>query len=125
MRSRAGAGGIGKPLAEQGDCSVIAEARVRIDEFRLLVSRTAWLIHTVGARRAATENSPSKIAVQPTAQWVIEHAIQIYGAGGLTHDSSPGHVVRPGAFTALRGWPEEVHRMVFARQQLKKRYRAS
>jgi acyl-CoA dehydrogenase len=116
----------GKPLAEQGDVQrIIAEARVRIDQLRLLVLQTAWLIDTVGARRAATEISEIKIAVPPTAQWVIEHAIQIHGAGGLTHDFPLAMLFAQARSLRFADGPEEVHRMVLARQQLKKRYRAS
>ena len=116
----------GKPLAEQGDVQrIIAEARVRIDQLRLLVLRTAWLIDTVGARRAATEISEIKIAVPPTAQWVIEQAIQIHGAGGLTHDFPLAMLFAQARSLRFADGPEEVHRMVLARQQLKKRYRAS
>jgi len=116
----------GKPLAEQGDVQrIIAEARVRIDQLRLLVLRTAWLIDTVGARRAATEISEIKIAVPPTAQWVIEQAIQIHGAGGLTHDFPLAMLFAQARSLRFADGPEEVHRMVLARQQLKKRHRAS
>ena len=116
----------GKPLAEQGDVQrIIAEARVRIDQLRLLVLQTAWLIDTVGARRAATEISEIKIAVPPTAQWVIEYAIQIHGAGGLTHDFPLAMLFAQARSLRFADGPEEVHRMVLARQQLKKRYRAS
>jgi acyl-CoA dehydrogenase len=91
----------------------------------LLVLRTAWLIDTVGARRAATEISEIKIAVPPTAQWVIEQAIQIHGAGGLTHDFPLAMLFAQARSLRFADGPEEVHRMVLARQQLKKRYRAS
>jgi acyl-CoA dehydrogenase len=116
----------GKPLAEQSDVQrIIAEARVQIDQLRLLVLRTAWLIDTVGARRAATEVSEIKIAAPPTAQWVIEQAIQIHGAGGLTHDFPLAMLFAQARSLRFADGPEEVHRMVLARQQLKKRHRAS
>jgi acyl-CoA dehydrogenase len=115
----------GKPLAEQGDVQrIIAEARVRIDQLRLLVLRAAWLIDTVGARQAATEISEIKIAAPPTAQWVIDQAIQIHGAGGLTHDFPLAMLFAQARSLRFADGPEEVHRMVLARQQLK-RYRAS
>ncbi len=77
------------------------------------------------ARRAATEISEIKIAVPPTAQRVIEHAIQIHGADGLTHDFPLAMLFAQARSLRFADGPEEVHRMVLARQQLKKRYRAS
>jgi acyl-CoA dehydrogenase len=113
----------GKPLADQGDVQrIIAEARVRIDQLRLLVLRTAWLIDTVGAKGAATEISEIKIAGPPTAQWVIDQAIQIHGAGGLTDDFPLAMLFAQARSLRFADGPEEVHRMVLARQQLK-RYR--
>jgi acyl-CoA dehydrogenase len=111
----------GKPLAENADVQrIIAEARVRIDQLRQLVLRTAWLIDIHGAKGAATEISEIKIAAPPTAQWVIEQAIQIHGAGGLTHDFPLAMLFAQARSLRFADGPEEVHRMVLARQQLKR-----
>jgi acyl-CoA dehydrogenase len=111
----------GKPLAENADVQrIIAEARVRIDQLRLLVLRTAWLIDTVGARGAATEISEIKIAAPPTAQWVIEQAIQIHGAAGLTHDFPLAMLFAQARSLRFADGPEEVHRTVLARRELKR-----
>ena len=114
----------GRPLADNADVQrVIADARVRIDQLRLLVLRTAWLIDTVGAKGAATEISEIKIAAPPTAEWVINQAIQLHGAGGLTHDYPLAMLFAQARSLRFADGPEEVHRMVLARRQLK-RYRA-
>ena len=77
----------GKPLADNGDVQrIIADSRVQLDQLRLLVLRTAWLIDTVGAKQAATEISEIKICVPSVAQEIIDRSIQIHGAAGLTSD---------------------------------------
>ncbi|BBZ01747.1 acyl-CoA dehydrogenase [Mycolicibacterium chitae] len=111
----------GAPLSQNADVQrVIANARVNIDLVRTLVLRTAWLIDTVGAKGAATEISAIKIAAPRMAQDVIDDAIQLHGAGGLTDDYPLAAL-----FTTARGMrfadgPEEVHRMVLARRELKR-----
>lgn len=111
----------GAPLSQNADVQrVIANARVNIDLVRTLVLRTAWLIDTVGAKGAATEISAIKIAAPRMAQDVIDDAIQMHGAGGLTDDYPLAAL-----FTVARGMrfadgPEEVHRMVLARRELKR-----
>jgi acyl-CoA dehydrogenase len=111
----------GAPLSQNADVQrVIANARVNIDLVRTLVLRTAWLIDTVGAKGAATEISAIKIAAPRMAQDVLDDAIQLHGAGGLTDDYPLAAL-----FTTARGMrfadgPEEVHRMVLARRELKR-----
>ncbi len=111
----------GAPLSQNADVQrVIANARVNIDLVRTLVLRTAWLIDTVGAKGATTEISAIKIAAPRMAQDVIDDAIQLHGAGGLTDDYPLAAL-----FTTARGMrfadgPEEVHRMVLARRELKR-----
>ena len=73
----------GRPLAEQGVIGEwIAEARVRIEQARLLVLKTAWLMDTVGNKGAHTEIQAIKIATPAMAEWVLDKAIQAHGAGG-------------------------------------------
>lgn len=111
----------GRPLADNADVQrIIAQARVRIDQLRLLVLRTAWLIDTVGAKGAATEISEIKIAAPPAAQWVIEQAIQLHGAAGLTHDFPLAALFAHARAMRFADGPEQVHRMVLARRELKR-----
>ena len=78
----------GKPLAEQGVVQDwIAESRVRIEQARLLVLKTAWLMDTVGNKGAHTEIQAIKIAVPSMAEWVIDKAIQAHGAAGVSQDT--------------------------------------
>src|SRR5262249_38083835 len=80
-------GAFGRPLAQQGVIGEwIAESRVRIEQARLLVLKTAWLMDTVGNRGAHTEIQAIKIAVPAMAEWIIDKAIQAHGAGGVSQD---------------------------------------
>jgi acyl-CoA dehydrogenase len=111
----------GGPLAENADVQrVIANARVNIDLVRTLVLRTAWLIDTVGAKGAATEISAIKIAAPQMAQTVIDDAIQIHGGGGLTDDYPLASFFAYARGMRFADGPEEVHRMVLARRELKR-----
>jgi acyl-CoA dehydrogenase len=109
----------GKTLAEHGSVLAdIADARVRIDQLRQLILRTAWLIDTVGARKAATEISEIKIAAPAVAEWVIERAIQVHGAAGLTTDFPLAGLWAQARGLRFADGPEEVHRMVLGRREV-------
>jgi acyl-CoA dehydrogenase len=111
----------GAPLAEQGVVrDWIAEARVRVEQARLLVLKTAWLMDTVGNRGAHTEIQAIKIAVPETAEWVIDRAIQAHGAAGVSQDTPlAGLWVRARALRLADG-PDEVHRQSLARRELRR-----
>ena len=77
----------GKPLADQGVIRAwIAEARVRIEQLRLLVLKTAWLMDTAGNKGAHTEIQAIKIATPEAVEWILDKAIQVHGAGGVSQD---------------------------------------
>ena len=77
----------GKPIAQQGVVQDwIAESRVRIEQLRLLVLKTAWLMDTVGNRGAHTEIQIIKIATPRDVEWILDKAIQAHGAGGRHQD---------------------------------------
>jgi len=111
----------GKPLAENGDVQrIIADSRVQLDQLRLLVLRTAWLIDTVGAKQAATEISEIKICVPSAAQEIIDRSIQIHGAAGLTGDFPLAMLFAQARGLRFADGPEEVHRAVLAKRELKR-----
>jgi acyl-CoA dehydrogenase len=113
----------GRPLAEQGVIQEwVAEARVRIEQLRLLVLRAAWLIDTVGAREARTQISAIKIAAPQTAEWVIDRAMQAHGSGGLSQDFPLASLHAQARSLRFIDGPDEVHRMVVGRRELA-RYR--
>jgi acyl-CoA dehydrogenase len=110
----------GKPLAAQGVIQEwIAESRVRIEQARLLVLKTAWLMDTVGNRGAHTEIQAIKIATPAMAEWVIDKAIQAHGGGGVSQDFPLAQLWAQARLLRLADGPDEVHRMSLARRELK------
>lgn len=116
----------GKPLAEQGVVrDWIAEARVRVEQLRLLVLKTAWLMDTVGNKGAHTEIQAIKIATPKTVEWILDKAIQVHGAGGLSQDFPLA-----GSFASVRtlrlaDGPDEVHKNALARNELRHQTRVA
>jgi acyl-CoA dehydrogenase len=111
----------GGPLAGQGVVrDWIAESRVRIEQARLLVLKTAWLMDTVGNRQAHTEIQAIKIVVPETVQWVIDRAIQAHGAAGVSQDTPLAHLWVRARSLRLADGPDEVHRQSLARRELRR-----
>ena len=111
----------GKPLAEQGVIrDWIAESRVRIEQLRLLVLKTAWLMDTVGNRGAHTEIQSIKIATPLTVQWILDKAIQVHGAGGVSQDFPLAAMYAGIRTLRFADGPDEVHKNALARTELKK-----
>jgi acyl-CoA dehydrogenase len=117
----AGRMAFGRPLAEQGVIQEwIADSRVRIEQARLLVLKTAWLMDTVGNKGAHTEIQAIKIAVPTMAEWVIDKAIQAYGAAGVSQDTPLAHLWIQARTLRLADGPDEVHKASLARRELRK-----
>ncbi|MFJ9816689.1 acyl-CoA dehydrogenase family protein [Streptomyces sp. NPDC101151] len=111
----------GRPLAEQGVVREwIAEARVRIEQARLLVLKTAYLMDTVGNRGAHTEIQAIKIAVPSMAEWVIDKAIQAHGGGGVSQDFPLAELWAHARTLRLADGPDEVHRASLAKRELRR-----
>ncbi|CAL9479919.1 (R)-benzylsuccinyl-CoA dehydrogenase [Actinosynnema sp. ALI-1.44] len=111
----------GQPIARQGVVQEwIAEARVRIEQARLLVLKTAWLMDTVGNKGAHTEIQAIKIATPLMAEWVLDKAIQTHGAGGVSQDFPLADLWAQARTLRLADGPDEVHRMSLAKRELKK-----
>ncbi|GGR68760.1 acyl-CoA dehydrogenase [Micromonospora fulviviridis] len=111
----------GRPLAEQGVVREwIAESRVRIEQARLLVLKTAWLMDTVGNRGAHTEIQAIKIATPAMAEWVIDKAIQGYGAAGVSQDTPLAALWAQARTLRLADGPDEVHRSSLAKRELRR-----
>ncbi|MEU2101598.1 acyl-CoA dehydrogenase family protein [Nocardia sp. NPDC004085] len=111
----------GKPLANLGgNRERIANARVAIDQARLLVLHTAWLLDTKGLAGARSEVSQIKAVVPRMTQEVLDMAMQLHGGAGLSDDFPLAR-----AFAGIRSLrfadgPDEVHLGVIARQELRK-----
>ncbi|MCA0155618.1 acyl-CoA dehydrogenase family protein [Tsukamurella sp. M9C] len=117
----AGRTAFGKPLSEQGVIrDWIAESRVRIEQLRLLVLKTAWLMDTVGNRGAHTEIQAIKIATPQTVQWILDKAIQAHGAGGLSQDFPLAEYYAGIRTLRFADGPDEVHKNSLARAELKR-----
>jgi len=96
----------------------IAEARWRIEQARLLVLKTAWLIDTQGNRNARTEVSAIKVVAPNVATWVLDKAIQVQGGGGVSDDTPLARMYAMARTLRLADGPDEVHNMVVARREI-------
>jgi acyl-CoA dehydrogenase len=111
----------GKTLAEQGVIQDwIAESRVRIEQARLLVLKTAWLMDTVGNKGAHTEIQSIKIVTPAMAEWVIDKAIQAHGGGGVSQDFPLAQLWASARSLRFADGPDEVHKRSLARRELRK-----
>ncbi|WP_411144123.1 acyl-CoA dehydrogenase family protein [Streptomyces sp. x-80] len=111
----------GKPLAQQGVIQEwIADARVAVEQLRLLVLKTAWLMDTVGNKGAHTEIQAIKIATPRTVVDILDRAVQLYGAGGVSQDSPLAELWAAARTLRLADGPDEVHLRSLARRELKK-----
>jgi acyl-CoA dehydrogenase len=111
----------GKPLTSLGgNQERIAEARIAIDQARLLVLNAAWKLDTVGPLGALSEVSQIKVAVPAMAQRVIDMAMQIHGGGGLAEDFPLAAMWTNARALRLADGPDEVHRGVVARLEIGK-----
>lgn len=109
----------GKPIADQGVFQDwVAESRIRIEQVRLLVLKTAWLMDTVGNRGAAVEISAIKVAAPAMATWVIDKAIQAFGGAGVSQDTPLAELYAQARMLRIADGPDEVHKMSLARREL-------
>ncbi len=113
----------GEPLADKGVFREwVADARVRIDQARLLTLKTAWLMDTQGTRGARVEISAIKVVAPSMAEWVLDKAIQTWGARGFSDDTPLAQMWAHARTLRMADGPDEVHRRSLARRELR-RYR--
>jgi acyl-CoA dehydrogenase len=109
----------GKPLSEQGVVrEQIAQSRIEVEQARLLVLKTAWLIDRFGAKGAATEIAAIKVVTPRIACDVIDRAIQIHGGAGMSDDTPLAYFYVWARALRLADGPDEVHIRTVARQEL-------
>src|SRR5450756_2326261 len=102
----------GKRLAEQGVVGdMIAESRIEIEQARLLVLKTAWLMDTVGNKGARIEISAIKVAAPRVACQVIDRAIQVHGGAGVCQDFPLARMFSAARTLRIADGPDEVHKM--------------
>jgi len=113
----------GRPLAKLGgNAERIADARIAIEQARLLVLKAAWSLDNRGIVRSMSEVSQIKVAVPSMAQRVIDMAMQIHGGAGLSDDFPLAAAWTAARALRLADGPDEVHRGLVARFELA-RYR--
>jgi acyl-CoA dehydrogenase len=111
----------GKPLAEQGVVQDwIAESYLAIEQARLLAQKAAWQLDTYGNERARVALSAIKVAAPRAATFVIDRAIQVYGAAGVSQDLPLAHLYALARSLQIGDGPDEVHKMVIARDALRR-----
>ncbi|PPR18243.1 MAG: (R)-benzylsuccinyl-CoA dehydrogenase [Alphaproteobacteria bacterium MarineAlpha9_Bin7] len=114
----------GKTLAEQGTIIAdIANSRMEIEQARLLVLKTAYLMDTVGNKAARAEIAMIKVAVPNMTLRVVDRALQAHGAGGVTTDFGLAMSWAHSRTLRLADGPDEVHRAAVAKLELRKQLR--
>lgn len=111
----------GEPVANRSNIQDwIAEARIEIEMVRLLTLKTAWLMDTVGNRKARVEIAAIKVAGPQMALKIIDRAIQVHGGGGVTEDFPLASFYAHQRTLRLADGPDEVHKRTIARVELKR-----
>jgi acyl-CoA dehydrogenase len=98
----------------------IAESRIEIDMAREYVLRTAYLMDTVGNRAAASQISGIKVAIPNVALKVIDRAIQVHGAAGVSQYFPLAQMYAHQRTLRIADGPDEVHKMTIARREILK-----
>ena len=110
----------GKELVQQGVIQEwIAQARIDIEQARLLVLKAAWMIDNVGAKVARKEIAAIKVAVPQMAERIIDHAIQSYGGAGVSQDTPLAGLYAGIRTLRIVDGPDEVHIRDIARLEIK------
>lgn len=110
----------GKPLANLGgNRDIIANCRMAIDQARLLTLKAAWALDTVGTFGALVDISAIKVIAPNVLQTVVDAAIQIHGGEGVA-DPELMRLLATARVLRIADGPDEVHRGMVARLELKK-----
>ncbi|MEP5567779.1 MAG: acyl-CoA dehydrogenase family protein [Halioglobus sp.] len=110
----------GKHLARLGgNIDIIANARMDIEQARLLTLKTAWMMDNVDPKEARVWISMIKTAVPNMSIRIVDQAIQMFGALGISQDTPLAGMYMAQRTLRLADGPDEVHRMVVGRNELK------
>jgi acyl-CoA dehydrogenase len=111
----------GKALAERANIQDwIAESRFEIDQARLLMLQAAWKMDRDGAKAARIDVSAIKVVAARLQTTVVDRAMQVFGAAGITPDTPLSYLWTWGRALRFIDGPDEVHLMVIARDELRK-----
>ncbi|WP_353140236.1 acyl-CoA dehydrogenase family protein [Limnohabitans sp.] len=109
----------GKPLSAQGVWHErIANARIMIEQARLLTLKAAYMMDTVGNKDARAEIAMIKVIAPNMASQVIDWAIQAHGAAGISDDFPLAYAYCTQRWLRLADGPDEVHRQSIAKLEL-------
>jgi acyl-CoA dehydrogenase len=111
----------GVTLADQGVVrELIAQSRMEIDQVRLYVYKTAWLIDRAGAKAAQSEIAGIKVAAPAVATRVIDRAIEVFGGAGVSDDTPLAYFYAWARVLRIVDGPDAVHRRSIARHELRR-----
>ncbi|ELP63533.1 acyl-CoA dehydrogenase family protein [Streptomyces turgidiscabies] len=111
----------GGALAEQGVVREwIARSRIEIEQLRLLVLKSAWLMDTQGNSAARTEVAAIKVAALEVAHRAVDRAVQAHGAAGVSDDTVLARLYAITRALRIADGPDEVHLRTVARRELAK-----
>ena len=111
----------GEPLGtKQFIQDFIATSKMEIDQARLFTLYTAWKMDSVGKKEAAQEISMIKVIAANLLMNVCDRAIQTMGSLGVSDDTPVAAMWRNGRSLRIADGPDEVHKMVIARRELKR-----
>ncbi|WP_343035442.1 acyl-CoA dehydrogenase family protein [Cellulomonas septica] len=99
----------------------VARSRVDVEALRLLVLKTAWLMDSVGNRAAMREIQAIKVAVPSAVERILDRAIQLFGAAGLSADTPLAGMFAAARALRLADGPDEVHLAALGRAELRPR----
>jgi len=109
----------GKPLSAQGVWHErIADARIMIEQARLLTLKAAYMMDTVGNKEARAEIAMIKVIAPNMASQVLDWAIQAHGAAGISDDFPLAYAYSTQRWLRLADGPDEVHRQSIAKLEL-------
>jgi acyl-CoA dehydrogenase len=110
----------GKTLAEhQFVQGFIADSAIQLQQFRLLVLQTAWIIDNQPPGAARTNIAMCKVALAQVQHDIVQRALQVHGSLGTTHETPLAEWWATLTHLALADGPTEVHKVTVAKQLLK------
>jgi acyl-CoA dehydrogenase len=111
----------GRHLSDQGVVrELIAQSRIEIDQARLYVYKTAWLIDNVGAKGARSEIAAIKVAVPAMTTRVVDRAIEVFGGAGVSDDTPLAYFYALARVLRIVDGPDAVHRRSVACEELRR-----
>jgi alkylation response protein AidB-like acyl-CoA dehydrogenase len=111
----------GRPIIEiGGNKERIAQARMAIEQARLLTLQAAWKIDNLGVKNAMVDISAIKVVVPNMLIDVVDMAVQMHGGGGMCNDFPLARLAAGARSLRLADGPDEVHMAMVSRLELKK-----